>query len=403
KMVSSGSSPIAVPRRKSIHPPPCSPSRDQNSPELVFNFEFSVSPDRPGLAIPRYLQNQGATARLFPLHQKTAAYLPLSALGSHHSTTTHPYAHEPFLYTVPKALLRDTQYTNRSARANSITDTVSTRTSDYDAESALGGRVSSEPSIPKLPAVPSSSLLADHAVDSSRSAENSPLTTAFRRPLASVSSSSGSWSNQGSFCPSSLYRSPSPSPPRASTPHIQQYTRSRLRPPPASRSKALQRTAAAAPVVSLNVAQAERPCLGNRGRSPYPGTAKPRTRRSSTVGTGQTLEKIREPSRRMSTVIGRGAGRVVSLGENRLGSNMSLVSDEDIERSLEKDHAEVAVYPRERSWSPQPGDERGQRRSEKEGDDAEPERGRSRSRVPVRGTAVPRTRTLPGWQWTDAH
>lgn len=100
----------------------------------------------------------------------------------------------------------------------------------------------------------------------------------------------------------------------------------------------------------------------------------------------------------MSTVVGRGAGRIL----HRSASGMSLVSDEDIERSLEmeKDEAEVSVSSRGRSTSRRRRDSSVEHLAEKGRQrEPEPERGRARGRVPLRGLAAPTgDRALPAWQ-----
>ncbi|KAI0671067.1 hypothetical protein C8Q78DRAFT_834566 [Trametes maxima] len=399
---SSGSRPIPVPKRRSCPPPPSSPIRDQNSPELVFNFDFSVSPDVPDMTASVFLQNQGATNRLFPLQKRAASYLPLSVLGSELNGAAHPYAHEPFLYAVPKAPFRDSQNTHRDTNAVRVGDDVSKASSADDevGPSLLHGSLLGRPASSVVSSQPSATSChpsPDRSMDPhSDEDDEHPLTTAFRGQLVSPSVfSCGTWSDRDSSSPSSFYRSPPSSPPRVVTTSRRMSPRARLLLP--SRSNVLQRTAAAEPVISLNVAQAERPYFSSRGRSPYPGIVKPRPRRSSSVGTGHSLEKIRERARRMSTVVGRGAGRVVSLAENRRGSGMSLVSDEDIERSLEKDssgggsHGKTALR---RQY------EEGMEEDQLEGE-AERERGRARARVPLRGTTA-RVPVLPGWQWTEA-
>ncbi|KAI0775509.1 hypothetical protein BD413DRAFT_435383, partial [Trametes elegans] len=403
------SSPIPVPKRKSVHPPPCSPIRDQDSPELVFNFEFSVSPDAPSMTSPVFLQKQGTTARLFPLQQqKAAAYLPLSALGPGVTGSAHPYSQEPFLYTVPRIPLQDAQNTCQDFCASPISGASAEALVFSDTVPCSTDKSTSKPSVSYEIPAPSCLPMADVSMHIGAD-ENHPLTKAFRSPLlsASVNSSSASWSDDGSLCHSSFCRSPAPSPPRAPTPprRLSQIVRQqRLLP---ARPKALQRPSAAAPVVSLDLAQAERPYFSSRESSPHHGAGRTRARRSSSVGTGQSVEKIRDSNRRMSTVIGRGAGRVVSLAEYRNGSRMSLVSDEDIERSLEKDKAEAEVVAcsrgRSRSVSHRRRESLREEMAEKGGArEHEPERGRARARVPLRGVVAPahtgHGRVLSGWR-----
>ena len=162
------------------------------------------------------------------------------------------------------------------------------------------------------------------------------------------------------------------------------------------RPAALQRTKTAAPVVSLIVTQAERSdrSLGTNqdqsSRSPGPGTLPPRTRRSSSVGAGLDFAKLRDPTRRMATVVGRGAGRVISMFEYGNVGARSLVSDEDIEGSLEKDlpgQSRIAECDRNLDTGREKDGLQG-------GGSPVLERGRARSRI---GTAAPkRMRALPG-------
>ncbi|EIW59617.1 uncharacterized protein TRAVEDRAFT_71626 [Trametes versicolor FP-101664 SS1] len=392
KATSARSSPIAVPKRKSNYPL-CSPPRDQNSPEFVFNFDFSVSPDVSAMTSPLYLQNQGVSTRLFPLQQKAAAFLPLSALGAGNSSKAHPYANEPFLYSLPKAPLRDSQNTYGDACANSSASEVPPV--PYGTKSIFPEPSSSDFSAPFLPSA--TSCLSPDVMDCD---EDQPLTSAFRAPLASsIADSSISWSDRDSMSPSSFYRSPSPSPPRMQSPSRRVYSGGRPRQLLLTKLKASQRTVAAAPVVSLNVAQAERPLYGSSRHFPYPANPELRGRRGSIASSSRSTEKMPERTRRMSTVVGRGAGRIL----HRSASGMSLVSDEDIERSLEmeKDEAEVSVSSRGRSTSRRRRDSSVEHLVEKERRrEPEPERGRARGRVPLRGLAAPTDvdRALPAWQ-----
>ena len=393
--------PIPIPRRRTAHPPPCSPTRDQNSPELVFNFDFSVSPDDPQIGPQLLLQQRGPpSTRRFPL-QQNATYTPLAALGTNHGVPAHPYAREPFLYTIPKLPLQDTQNTPASMfvdpRAPTPSVDVSKTRVVSSASSSLSSLSSLQSSEPSCPPSADASMHLSGDAD-----ENFLLTSAFQRPLvsASVTSSSKSSFETASLSPSAFYHSPSPSPPR----YVRSDTRNRDM--GLHRPTALRRTTAAAPVVSLNVAQAQRSdrVLDRRERSPYSGTVSPRTKRSSSVGAGHAIEKVQDPGRRMATVVGRGAGRVISMFEYTYGGGRSLVSDEDIEQSLEKEarqHAETSGQP-ERNVG------RGRREKRQQAEQtrvASPEvdRGRARGRASARGgAATARSRALPGWQWMDA-
>ncbi|KAI0754655.1 hypothetical protein C8Q80DRAFT_379772 [Daedaleopsis nitida] len=404
---SNPTSPIPIPRRKPIRPPPCSPTRDQDSPELVFNFDFSISPDGPDLTSQIMLQQRGVGTRRFPLQQK-ATHTPLAALGVNCDPQTHPYAQEPFLYAVPKVPARHTLNTHvpRYADQNVSPDPVHAP----DAHAIETLRSSNAPSVASSassessysssgPSVPPSADVSMQLDDD----EDFPLTSAFRRPLvsASVTSSSISSLASASFAPSIPYRSPSPSPPR------QFYSRARMPNIAPPRPTALLRTTTAAPVVSLNVAQAQRMNHGRRyGRSPspYPGVVQPRTRRSSSAGAEHDNEKYQDPGRRMATVVGRGAGRVVSMFEYSYGGGRSLVSDEDIERSLEKGAArDASGEDSVSSESPRMVEERRKEMDNRLPGSPEIERGRPRGRAAARGGATAtRPRALPGWQWLDA-
>ncbi|TFK86275.1 hypothetical protein K466DRAFT_157587 [Polyporus arcularius HHB13444] len=395
KIASNPTSPIPIPRRKTVCPPPSSPVRDQRSPELVFNFDFSISPESSD-ATHLFLQQRGTGVWRRPLHH-TTTYAPLSALGINHEAPTKPYAQEPFLYAVPKVPFHDVQNTHKTVYAGSDAPanpaTEHHRMTSGSSHSSLSSFQSSEPSCP-----PSADVSMDIDGD-----ENFPLTSAFQRPLISASWTSTSQSSldNTSFPPSVAYRSPSPSPPR----QVRSRTRTRHLAPP--RPPALRRTTAAAPVVSLNVAQAERyDRRQERSQSPSSGNAQPRKRRSSSVGAEHNIEKLRDPARRMATVVGRGAGRVVSMFEySKYGSGRPLVSDEDIERSLEKEmqpcedpsgEVESSASRHQRDGRRDKGDIRG-------AGSPELERGRTRGRAPVRGAvAATRVRALPGWQWVDA-
>ncbi|KAI0718259.1 hypothetical protein C8T65DRAFT_96093 [Cerioporus squamosus] len=410
KIASNPTSPIPIPRRKTVCPPPSSPVRDQRSPELVFNFDFSISPDASDAAAHLFLQQRGAGVRPFPLHHNTT-YAPLSALGINHEAPTKPYAQEPFLYAVPKLPFHDAKNTRTTVYAGA--NVPATRASTGSTEAAVTGhhRMTSGSSLSSLSSFQSSEPSCPPSADVSMQIdgdENFPLTSAFQGPLISASWTSTSLSSldNASFSPSVAYRSPSPSPPR----QLRSRTRTRHIAPP--RPPALRRTTAAAPVVSLNVAQAERSDRNlavrgqERSQSPHSGIAQPRKRRSSSVGAEHDIEKLRDPARRMATVVGRGAGRVVSMFEySKYGSGRSLVSDEDIERSLEKGMQQGA----DTSGAGGRSASRHEREARREKTDArgvgspELERGRARGRAPVRGAvAATRTRALPGWQWVDA-
>ncbi|KAH9846424.1 hypothetical protein C2E23DRAFT_872375 [Lenzites betulinus] len=358
------SSPIAIPRRKSVRPPPCSPPRDQNSPELVFDFEFSFSPKEAVSIAPRFVHNQGATTRLFPLQKGTAAYLPLSALGSGSQTPAHPYADEPFLYTVSKTPFRDTQNTRRDTLADCTTGDLN--------QGLRGGQFTSLGSPPAVQ--PVSSFECDAP------STDTALIGAFRAPLLSCSamSSSGYWSDDDDdhVLQPSVYRPPSPYPsPPVRSRHQRMSSGARLRHLLPSRSQTIQRTAAAEPVVSLSIAQADPPLF-----SPQLDGGGPRARRGSATSSEHSIENVRERYRRMSTVVGRGVGRVVT----RSTSGMSLVSDEDIERSLDKFDPEGVSSSRGRTLGRRHREDYFAALVDNDDNEAGPRRGRARERFPLR-------------------
>ncbi|KAI0629863.1 hypothetical protein C8Q77DRAFT_1030866, partial [Trametes polyzona] len=370
------SSPIAVPRRKTAQLSPCSPPMDQNSPELI--FDFSMSPDAPIRDSAMFLQNQGVTARLFPLQQN--AYFPLSALSEPHVQPSHPYADEPFLYSVPKAPFRDAQNTYSDSNAN---NPINVKPQASCAVQLTPNTVSLDRPPPSsvLPH-PSATLLPKHDDNE----HDHSLISAFRTPMVSTSyaPSTTACEDYGSFSPSRFYHSPSPSPPRARSPMHRRHAGGRPHHLLPTKSKALQRTVAAAPVISLNCAQAERPTLNSCRHFPYPGRTGPRTRRSSITNEGHGVGKSEERCRRMSTVVGRGAVRVVT----RSASGLSLVSNDDLERSLEKDDIQSNVCSRGRSLSRRRREEAPSATEQLFDEETEPERGRGRGRVPLRGHAA---------------
>ena len=358
--VSNPSSPIPIPRRKTAHPPPCSPVRDEKSPDFAFNFDFSISPDAPAAIVDLFRQHRQTTHGP-PHSQQNMAHIPFSALAGHVCDAGHPYEQEPFLYAVPKMPLRDTRNT----------------------------QVSTPPNLDSLPPSIHTSETCASGGD-----ENMPLTSAFHAPLVSESAASSPAFSQDD--PFLLSWSP-PSPVFCG--RTNQLSLAPTLP------KALRHTSTAAPVVSLSIAQAERsePVAGVRGRSrpPISGINQRRARRRSSVGAEHDLRKIRDCGRRMGTVVGRGAGRVVSLVEYKYGRGKSLVSDEDIECSLEKERPEdLDQWGRGRSISPQ---QRGDHHGLCTSGSLEVDRGRARERAQDRGTPATEAhpRALPGWQWVD--
>ncbi|PIL35239.1 hypothetical protein GSI_03029 [Ganoderma sinense ZZ0214-1] len=332
------SCPIPIPRRQSGNLPPCSPTRGQGSPELVFNFDLSVSPDGSDETTHVQPHNRSTSVRR-PPRQKTL-YTPLAILGTNHQNIAHPYAHEPFLYPIPKLPLCDE-------------GGMCTHKSDIQAnQAAAKEQIAPMPPPARISSIPLlSSLSSFHSSDPSYPPSDSSwplgtdgdsfLSSAFHESVVPSTITSPSVSFQDmepSLLPPPTLRQ-EPSPPRLlpSDMHTQQTV--------PNRRVTLHRTTTAAPIVSLSIAQAERSHrplrMGRGGRSRSPGLGScrvpPRPRRSSSASAGLGLEKFREPGRHLGTVIGRGASRVISMFEYGYAGARSLVSDEDIERSLEKD------------------------------------------------------------------
>ena len=316
KCTSYQSSPIPIPRRKIVDPPPCSPIRNQVSPDLAFNLQFSISPDVPHASID-FLQH-GATI----LEQPKRTHVPFSTLATQGYSSRRPFADEPFLYTIPKIPLRDARNTSQNTHTKTFA-----RSKQTVGEGPPGGSLSSVSSAWSLESDRRHHPPHDKSI-SATGDENLPLTNAFRGPLLSASTTSLSSIEDGTFLVT---------PPRTS--HLSVHSRPAL---PAF-SQPLQRTSTAAPVVSLSIAQAERPDSVWRphGDSSNSGVIHPRPRRSSSAGAAHDLRRIQTCGRRPTTVVGRGAGRVVSMVESRFDQGKSLVSDEDIECSLEKTDSSV--------------------------------------------------------------
>ena len=373
------SSPIPIPRRSTARPPPCSPVRNQRSPELTYNFEFSISPDAPAARL-EVLCSRGLGIRRPSLQQRTT-HVPFSALVSQEVRSEDPNAREPFLYTIPKLSCQHARGTKKPPCTGSRQYNSSTKVLINDAVSKH---------VPS-PASSKSSLLRTHPplllpkdVSAHCDEEDLTLTAAFRRPLASVSTTSNT-----------SFRNTSPldshSPPHTSRPRAPHF----MTP---SHPTAIHRKTTAAPVISLSVAQAEPAIFDGNGRerqsSPKSGVARPRTRRSSSAGAERDLRRIHDSGRRMGTVVGRGFGRVVSMVEYDHGRGKSLVSDEDIESSLEKVHQDSAdelMRGRDTDCGRRDGHHK-----HRAGGSPEHDRGRTR------GRALERDNALPGWKWANA-
>lgn len=395
------SSPIPIPRRQSVHLPPCSPTRGQNSPELVFNFDFSISPHESDTSSHVLRQQHGASGRR-PSRQKVA-YAPLAILGTNHQNAAYPYAREPFLYPIPKLPLCDRKrmYTDKSGFEVS--------------RAAAKEQIAPAPPPASIPSIPSlSSLSSFHSSHPSYppstdaswhlgADDDFPPTSSFHGSAVLSTTTSPTVSFQdvesSSISPSTPRRTPSP-PSSRPLPRDMCAQGTVL-----DRRVTFHRTAAAAPVVSFSVAQADRSyqSMGTRrsGRSRSPGSSRVliRTRRSSSASAGLGLEKFREPSRHMGTVIGRGASRVISMFEYGYAGARSLMSDEDIERSLEKDQVSRPLGAN--------GDRKQDKEREKEASvqgcsNTALERGRARARASAHSTPDgTRTCVLPRWQYAD--
>ncbi|KZT67075.1 hypothetical protein DAEQUDRAFT_409772 [Daedalea quercina L-15889] len=388
--------PITIPRRKTTRLPPCSPMRQQPSPDIVFNFSFSFSPcslQGHGEILTRkddwapqtqFLQQRGRSNLVLAhqCHQQQKALCGLTRRTSSARRGAEAlYCSQPMRH----GLLAQALRTHERACTQGPDDELEGETSEVLAtrDRATGGSevltsayvspVSSECSSIAFATppreVPDPDRRRRHEDDDAF--VDSGLTSAFRHSVASAADSA-----QGTSPVPSLFESPVsphfpdllalPSPPTTSrtlsaTPSP--ASRHPLRPIFPNRSSShLLRTTAAEPVVCLKVVEAERPDRV-RGRSPYPDTGRMfRTRRTSSVGTRPT---------------------VMTLGRTR--SSLAL-SNEELEHSLEKeDHREE----RGRAL------ERGEREEfdEKEmvrGWEMEYERGRTRGRTRGRGIAVPR-------------
>ncbi|KZT12127.1 uncharacterized protein LAESUDRAFT_167347 [Laetiporus sulphureus 93-53] len=356
--------PIAIPRRKTVCPPPSSPLRLQPSPELVFNFDFSVSPcsfQGHGQMITRmdewaqnapFLHQRGRTNILLAhqCHQQQKAVLE----GVRRFERTP--GEMTFLHTDAQNvdLIEDNEKTT-------IVECVDVKPAPSSGASSIRSSVGFAMPPSDTPATGSS-----HRTHRSTYSSPALLTAAFQQSLASsVQTPSPPASPPRELSPI-VFHTPSPVSPPSSRGHRRVLSAIF---PRNDANPQLLRTAAA-PVVSFKVAQAERSASGSgtgtcaaafpRGRSPYPGIA-PRPRRRSSAG-----------SCRAPTVVGTGRGLA---GHGRApGSRSSLIlSTEEIERSL--DYHDVQVVERE-NIKPVPVD------IPKEGD---PERCRERGRARGRG------------------
>lgn len=385
--------PIAIPRRKTVCPPPCSPIRQQGSPDIVFNFDFSFSPcsfqghgqilTRKDDWAPQFLQQRGRT-NLVLAHQCHQQQKTLCGLTRRNSSARRR----------AEALYRNQPMRGLLAQALRTHERAYSHGPGYDLEAepeeecalrdsgigepdglapAYASPVSSECSSIVFASPPRDA----HSSDRRRRLQDEDefadpgLTSAFQRSVTGTSASGSAQTASPVSSPFELPFSPPnvsalPSPPATSrTTSVTSSPSSRvpLHPifPHNRSSTHLLRTSAAAPVVCLNVAEAERPDRP-RARSPYPDGRVYRGRRSSSAGSRPT---------------------VMTLGRTQ---SSLVLSNEELERSLEKDAST------ERGRGPERGTQ-GRELDEKEmvrGWEMEYERGRTRGRTRGRGIAVAR-------------
>lgn len=348
------SSPIAIPRRKTAQPPPRSPIRQQPSPDLMFNFDFSVSP--------RSFQGKGLSLKdewAQPLLQQRG-----------HAGVLLAQCLPKTMYTDERDVDSDVPRPNHGTKFQdgpvvcpaSQGPMQGMRVEDENTEvgNGAGEMVHTLPSVSPPSSVFSSSTCSSvafaaitgdvqvsetpHYTQNTRyemESEHQHLISAFQGSLtsgtlASVASVASVESSSLSPEPSSamLFRPPSPISPPIS--HPSQRPRL-IMPTMFSRSPShahIVRTAAA-PVVSLKVVEAEGTPRGPKTGSsppssgtvrvrdmlPYPGAGL-RVRRSSSVG-----------SSRRPNIVG---GRVLGM---RFGNKQRVASlvltNEELERSLE--------------------------------------------------------------------
>ncbi|OCH91114.1 hypothetical protein OBBRIDRAFT_549282 [Obba rivulosa] len=362
------SAPIAIPRRNTAHPPPSSPIRaNPASPDLLFDFDISVSPRGVTEGEQPFLQQRG---RLLFSRQQAFGYAPFAMDSDAKDTgeeTKIPYQNEPFLYSIPKFLLNSPPPPLSHLRTRSSPHPVNRRRGDADDDDERQAHRTATESIldgPKRSIAVNSRSTSQPLAEVLAISERAPspegerlLTSAFQRSVMSISSISGSAYTSTSFstssisCPSSptspiTFRIPSSSP---SPPPSQAHQSQPARPVVSKKltgvptcGQIVHPASVAAPVLSFDVAQAEPPQrspspvsrISARGRSPYPRPPL-RTRRSSSVGSPACAV------RRAGTILG--TGRVVSMwAGDRDRSVLPVLSNEELERSLEKDRCERA-------------------------------------------------------------
>ncbi|EPS98670.1 hypothetical protein FOMPIDRAFT_1061230 [Fomitopsis schrenkii] len=385
--------PIAIPRRKTVCPPPCSPIRQQGSPDIVFNFDFSFSPcsfqghgqiiTRKDDWAPQFMQQRGRTNLVLAhqCHQQQKALCGLTRRNSSVRRHTEAlYRNQPMRGLLAQAL-RTHEGAYSQGSGGDLEAEYSENIAIHDNEiidadvlaSAYASPTSSECSSVVFASPPRDTCSSDRGRQTQDQGgfADPGLTSAFQR---SVASTSASVSNQTtSPDPFAHLDSPVhlasalPSPPATSrTTSVTSSPSSRvpLHPifPHNRSSTHLLRTAAAEPIVCLNVAEAQRP-ERPRGRSPYPSGPVYHGRRSSSAGSRPT---------------------VTTLGRTR---SSLVLSNEELERSLEKD---VGVEPGRGLERGTHGREELDEKEMVRGWEMEYERGRTRGRTRGRGITVAR-------------
>ncbi|KAH9829659.1 uncharacterized protein C8Q71DRAFT_396547 [Rhodofomes roseus] len=384
--------PITIPRRKAVRPPPCSPIRQQPSPDIVFNFDFSFSPcsfQGHGQIIARkddwapqtqFLQQRGRTSILLAqqCHQQQKALCGLTRRSSSTRRGAEAlYCSQPLRHGLLAQALRTNERAYSQGPGGYMEDEASEDLTNCDRDiveseelaSAYASPVSSGCSSVVFAAPPRDAPSPGKRrryEDEEEGFADPGLTSAFQRSVGSASVSARSTSpvpsSFSSPAPPMLPALPSPpttsrTPSAPSSPSFRRPLRPLF---PHNRSSMHLRTAAE-PVVCLKVAEADRPAR-TRGRSPYPDTGRMfRARRTSSVGSRPT---------------------VTTLGRTR---SSLVLSNEELERSLEKeDHRE------ERGCGLEHGPDEMDEKEMIRGWELEYERGRTRGRTRGRGIAVAR-------------
>lgn len=381
---SKASLPIAIPRRKNVHPPPRSPIRNQPSPEFVFNLDFSPCSFQGAGILARmdiharkdvghdwtqpFLQQRGRTNVLLA-HQCQQPQRLMFARKTRSPSVRHyrPYMREPAARVQSSCAISEdhaiTEQENIDCDGYLDPDTTLSVCSPPSKSSVCSSPVFAA-SLADFPEADSVQCAHGHLADD---IDTPYLTNAFQQ---SISSASPSNQSQGTtlasepVSPSSPIRFYMPSPVSPPPMRPYPYQAPRALPLAGARDRAHLLRSGAAPVVSFKVAQAERASIAPRtpvrGRSPYPGLGlRPRQRRGSSAGA------------RAPTVVGTGR----AIGMRGVRGSSIVLSNEDIERSLEKEDR---------------ARERTREREKREGDteDWDCERGRTRGRPRGRGVGI---------------